>query len=168
MKNLIIFVTLKKTIMKKNKWVIFDLDGTLANIEDIRRLCTKDNGKMDWDKFFDPRNINLDKPKQDVIMMAQALAEIGYMVAIFSGRSESTINTTKSWLNKHKVPWHILKMRPEKHPFKFMPDEKLKLQWLNKMDWKDDVVAVFDDRDKVVNMWRENGLTCMQVAYGNF
>jgi hypothetical protein len=36
------------------------------------------------------------------------------------------------------------------------------------MDWKDDVVAVFDDRDKVVNMWRENGLTCMQVAYGNF
>ena len=49
-----------------------------------------------------------------------------------------------------------------------MPDEKLKLQWLNEMDWKDDVVAVFDDRDKVVNMWRENGLTCMQVAYGNF
>jgi len=49
-----------------------------------------------------------------------------------------------------------------------MPDEKLKLQWLNEMDWKDDVVAVFDDRDKVVNMWREIGLTCMQVAPGNF
>ena len=154
--------------MVENKWVIFDLDGTLANIEDRRRLCTKDNGKMDWDKFFDPKNIDLDKPKQDVIMMAQALAEIGYMVAIFSGRSKSTINTTKSWLNKHKVPWHILKMRPEKHPFKFMPDEKLKLQWLNEMDWKDNVVAVFDDRDKVVNMWREIGLTCMQVAPGNF
>ena len=30
------------------------------------------------------------------------------------------------------------------------------------------VVAVFDDRDKVVKMWREIGLTCMQVAPGNF
>ena len=38
------------------KWIIFDLDGTLADIEDRRRLCTKENGKMDWNKFFDPEN----------------------------------------------------------------------------------------------------------------
>tara|TARA_Y100001963_G_scaffold92597_1_gene127475 strand:+ start:366 stop:851 length:486 start_codon:yes stop_codon:yes gene_type:complete len=159
---------------KDNKWVIFDLDGTLADIEDRRQLCTKENGKMDWDKFFDPKNIDLDKPKQDVIMMAQALSEIGYMIAIFSGRSKSTKLTTKSWLNRHKVPYHILKLRPEKHPFKFMPDEKLKLQWFEETfvepeDMSEaEVVAVFDDRDKVVNMWREIGLTCMQVAPGNF
>jgi FMN phosphatase YigB (HAD superfamily) len=151
-----------------NKWVIFDLDGTLADIEIRRKMAINSKGKMDWDIFFAPALVAEDDPNIPVIMMAQALAEIGYMVAIFSGRSERTKNTTKSWLNKHKVPWHILKMRPEKHPFKFMPDEKLKLQWLNEMDWKDDVVAVFDDRDKVVKMWRDNGLTCMQVAPGNF
>ena len=152
----------------KNKWVIFDLDGTLANIEDRRRLCTKDNGKMNWNKFFDPKNIKLDKPKQDVIDTLHAFAEAGYSIAIFSGRSASTENATKDWLIKHGCHHDLLKLRPEKHPFKFMPDEKLKLQWLNEMDWKDNVVAVFDDRDKVVNMWREIGLTCMQVAYGNF
>jgi FMN phosphatase YigB (HAD superfamily) len=148
-----------------NKWVIFDLDGTLADIEDRRKLSTKENGKMDWDKFFDPENISLDKPNIPVIRTAQALAEAGYMIAIFSGRSKGTENTTKSWLNKHKVPWHILKMRPIKN---FTPDEQLKLQWLNDMDWKEDVEMVFDDRDKVVNMWREIDLTCMQVAPGNF
>ena len=159
---------------KDNKWVIFDLDGTLADIEDRRKLSTKENGKMDWDKFFDPNNIELDKPKQDVILMAQALAEIGYQIAVFSGRSKSTINTTKSWLNKYKVPYHILKLRPEKHPYKFMPDEKLKLGWFEDVFVipesmsESEVVAVFDDRDKVVNMWREIGLTCMQVAPGNF
>ena len=153
---------------KDNKWVIFDLDGTLADIEDRRKLSTKENGKMDWDKFFDPNNIELDKPKQDVILMAQALAEIGYQIAVFSGRSAKTKNTTKSWLTKHKVPWSILKMRPTSHPFAYMPDEKLKLQWLNEMDWKEDVEMVFDDRQKVVDMWREGGLTCMQVAPGNF
>ena len=30
------------------------------------------------------------------------------------------------------------------------------------------VLYVFDDRDRVVKMWREKGLTCLQVAEGNF
>ena len=157
-----------------NKWVIFDLDGTLADIEDRRQLCTKDNGKMDWNKFFDPDNIKLDKPNMPVIMMAQALDAIGYKIAIFSGRSASTSKATQAWLEKHEVPFSLLKLRPEKHPFKFMPDEKLKLQWFEEtfvipenMD-ETKVVAVFDDRQKVVDMWREIGLTCMQVAPGNF
>jgi hypothetical protein len=30
------------------------------------------------------------------------------------------------------------------------------------------VVAVFDDRDQVVRMWRSLGLTVFQVAEGNF
>jgi len=31
-----------------------------------------------------------------------------------------------------------------------------------------DVAWVYDDRDQVVKMWRDEGLTCMQVAPGNF
>jgi hypothetical protein len=31
-----------------------------------------------------------------------------------------------------------------------------------------DVFCVVDDRQKVVDMWRENGLTCFQVAPGDF
>tara|TARA_Y100000361_G_scaffold147296_1_gene158652 strand:- start:30 stop:476 length:447 start_codon:yes stop_codon:yes gene_type:complete len=147
------------------KWIIFDLDGTLADIEDRRQLCTKENGKMDWNKFFDPENIKLDKPNMPVIMMAQALTAFGYKIAIFSGRSARTEDATKDWLHKQDVKFDILKMRPERN---FRPDEQLKLEWLNNMDWKDNVEAVFDDRDKVVNMWREIGLTCMQVAPGNF
>ena len=156
--------------MNKEKWVIFDLDGTLADIEDRRKLSTKDNGKMDWDKFFDPANISLDKPNIPVIKMAQALAEAGYMIAIFSGRSKGTSNTTKFWLSQNKVPFSILKLRPEKHPYRFMPDEKLKKEWLDECFPYpyNDIVCVFDDRDKVVKMWRENKLTCMQVAPGNF
>ena len=33
--------------MTKKRWVIFDLDGTLANIEIRRKMATKSNGKMD-------------------------------------------------------------------------------------------------------------------------
>jgi len=42
------------------KNVIFDLDGTLALIDNRRSISTKPNGKIDWDVFFDPKNINLD------------------------------------------------------------------------------------------------------------
>ena len=52
-----------------------------------------------------------------------------------------------------------------------MPDDKLKKGWLDDIfpgKDKDRILCVFDDRDKVVKMWRDSGLTCMQVAPGNF
>lgn len=51
-----------------------------------------------------------------------------------------------------------------------MPDEKLKRLWLNEMSQADRsrLTAVFDDRDKVVAMWREAGVPCFQVAPGEF
>jgi len=155
----------------KDSWVIFDLDGTLANIEERRKLSTKDNGKMDWNKFFDPKNIKLDKPNPAVIKMAQVLAESGHMIAILSGRSKGTELTTKSWLNMNNVPYHIIKMRPTSKEWMYMPDDELKQHWLDDLfpgDIRDRIVAVFDDRQKVVDMWRKNGLTCMQVAPGDF
>jgi hypothetical protein len=33
---------------------------------------------------------------------------------------------------------------------------------------KDDVFMTVDDRQKVVDMWRDLGLTCFQVAPGDF
>ena len=37
-----------------------------------------------------------------------------------------------------------------------------------KWEPKYNVIAVFDDRDKVVKMWRNLGLLCNQVYWGNF
>ena len=47
------------------KTVIFDLDGTLANIDARRDKSLKPNGKMDWDVFFDAENIKLDEPRSE-------------------------------------------------------------------------------------------------------
>ena len=101
--------------------------------------------------------------------MAQILAESGHMIAIFSGRSKGTQLTTKSWLVKHKVPFHVIKMRPTGKDWMFKPDDQLKQNWLDDLfPDKSNIVCVFDDRDKVVKMWRNNDLTCMQVAPGDF
>jgi len=51
---------------------------------------------------------------------------------------------------------------------RFMPDEILKKQMLDTFVDKDDVLMCVDDRQKVVDMWRAEGLTCFQVAPGDF
>ena len=150
------------------KNVIFDLDGTLALIDDRRKISTKDNGKIDWDIFFDPKNIDLDKPNLPVIKLAQMFSNNGFRIVILSGRSKDTKDATKDWLNKFDVPFDVLKMRPTSNEFKFMPDDELKKLWLDSLFPNKDVFAIFDDRQKVVDMWRNNGLTCFQVADGNF
>ena len=50
----------------------------------------------------------------------------------------------------------------------FLSDDKLKQHWLDTVVDKDDVFAVFDDRQQVDDMWRRNGLTTFQVAEGDF
>ena len=94
------------------KIVIFDLDGTLAIIDKRRDLATKDNGKFDWDVFFDPKNIDLDTPNQNVIDMAKMLSSQGHLIWILSGRSDVTHQATVDWLSKNGVDYDHLVMRP--------------------------------------------------------
>ena len=152
------------------KTVIFDLDGTLALIDSRREISIGDDGKMDWDTFFNPKMISLDDPNIPVIKMTQMFKSQGFKVLIFSGRSGRTMNATMDWLMKHDVAFDYLMMRPLDKRSHFMKDSDLKQGWLNDSDIvdKDDVFAVFDDRNQVVDMWRDNGLFVFQVADGDF
>lgn len=149
--------------------VIFDLDGTLALIDKRRAISLLKNGKMDWDVFFDPKNIDLDQPNMPVIHMARTLKKTGHNVVIFSGRSAATQDATKDWLDKFNVPFDKLVMRPNGGKLKFTADDVLKQMWLDDLIADGHkVICTFDDRDKVVKMWRDNGITCFQVAPGDF
>jgi len=159
-------------ISGNEKWMIFDLDGTLADITERRKLADLGDGKIDWNKFFEPENIKLDKPNKGVIVIAQYLYRAGIKILILSGRSEKTHLATIEWLQKYEVPYDLIKMRPTTQDWNFMPDEHLKQYWLNKLFSgsvrRKNLIAVFDDRQKVVDMWRKNNVTCLQVAEGNF
>ena len=174
--------------MKDKKTIIFDLDGTLAIIDKRRVLAgkTKDGvptNKMDWDVFFDADNIKLDEPNWPVIKMAQNFHQDGFKIVIFSGRNDRSFDATIDWLTWWDVPFDLLVMRPDKFKDKswpiadgnpatadmrFMPDEILKKKMLDTFVDKDDVLMTVDDRQKVVDMWRAEGLTCFQVAPGDF
>ena len=147
-----------------DKIVIFDLDGTLALIDKRRDISTDDKGKMDWSKFFDPDMIDLDDPNTPVIQMTKLLSS-DYRIWILSGRSDVTWSATEAWLDKYDVHYDYLQMRPQNHLY--MADNDLKKIWLDSIG-SDNVAMVFDDRQQVVDMWRDNGLTTFQVADGDF
>ena len=175
--------------LKMKNTIIFDLDGTLANI-DARRLKAgklkdgKVTDKIDWDVFFDPVNVlTLDKPNVPVIKMAQLFKADGFKIVIFSGRNDRSFDATTQWLNDNDVPFDLLVMRPDKFKDKswpiadgnpatadmrFMPDDILKKKMLDTFVDINDVFLVVDDRQKVVDMWRDLGLNTFQVAPGDF
>ena len=170
--------------LKMKNTVIFDLDGTLANIDSRRDISMKPNGKLDWDIFAAPNSIlALDKPNAPVIKMAQMFKADGFKIVIFSGRNDRGFDATVQWLNNNHVPFDLLVMRPDKFKDKswpiadgnpatpdmrFMPDEILKKVMLDTFVDINDVFLVVDDRQKVVDMWRDLGLNTFQVAPGDF
>lgn len=155
--------------MEQPQYVIFDLDGTLANIEHRRHLV--EGGNKEWDAFF--AGCIDDTPNEDVVWLYNVLEKVPDLtLLIFSGRSEAVREETLAWLYEHVSPSikeKDVRMRPQGN---YRPDDMLKREWLDDLQaWNDDfakIRLVVDDRDKVVKMWRDVGITCLQVAEGGF
>jgi phosphoglycolate phosphatase-like HAD superfamily hydrolase len=150
----------------KTLTVIFDLDGTLALIDKRRAMAAKPDGKINWKVFFAPENIQLDEPNVPVIKTFQAMKAAGFRVGIFSGRDSISRKETEAWLAGNGIDPDFFKMRPQGT---FTPDDVLKKDWLDQeIAAGHEILCIFDDRDKVVKMWRDNGLSCFQVNPGDF
>ena len=150
---------------------IFDLDGTLS-LPDHRRHFLEEKPK-NWKAFNEA--CEDDKPNIPVIALFQ-ICHHDYQF-ILSGRSEDMKYDTVEWLEQYGVMnWDGLYMR-EKGDHRDDTIVKKELFQELKTDLECDNpdrifhnhdFIIFDDRQKVVDMWREMGLTCCQVAPGNF
>lgn len=141
-------------------FIVFDLDGTLANNDHRTHLVDRTRGKPDWRAFF--AACDQDTPHWHIIAVFHAMVAAGHTVEIWSGRSDEVRDKTERWLTDHGLSGVWLRMRSEGD---YTPDEVLKCSWLDRFGRPD---LVFDDRAKVVSMWRENGIPCCHVAEGNF
>lgn len=148
------------------KVVVFDLDGTIAKCE--HRLHYIYGEKRDWSGFY--QACKDDAPNWPVIQTLNALSAAGHRCVIISGRSDEVRTETLAWLAQYDVHVVGLYMRPDKD---YTPDDKLKERIMQdaqeEMGFKqEDVLCIYDDRQKVVDMWRRNGYTCFQVAAGDY
>ena len=141
--------------------IVFDMDGTLCNIE--HRLHLIQNKPKDWPAFF--RACVDDKPVLNLLALCSQLILAGNAVDIWSGRSDIVRPQTERWLNQHAIGYRTLRMREDGD---YRADDIVKGEWLDAMpreEWPD---VAFDDRQRVVDMWRSRGVLCCQVAPGDF
>lgn len=136
--------------------VIVDVDGTIAQ-------------KGDRD-IYDEAKAHLDTPHFDVILAAAAVAHAeDAEIIIMSGRKSEHRIVTEGWLQgvwDGISDYHGPFMRPVGDTRK---DSIVKRELFDEhVRGKYNVVAVFDDRNQVVNLWRSLGLRCYQVADGDF
>ena len=138
---------------RKTPAVILDMDGTLAIITDRSPYAT--------------RGLSKDRPNAPVIAVVQALAGAGYDIVVVSGRVESTRAQTEAWLDRHLgVPYVGPLFRADGDERK---DAVVKREMYEReIEPTYDVLCALDDRDQTVAMWRKLGLTCLQVAPGDF
>ncbi len=162
-----------------------DIDGTVADLTHRRGYLTPDpmTGKKNYPAF--ERTMMEDTPIEPVINAVRLLFDEGWTIVMCSGRAEKNRRVTMGWLNTYSVPFNALYMRRDfllnpdgsrmktKKGDKFKPDyrpdyivKKELLDWARLDGYDPDVV--FDDRNQVVDMWRENGIPCVQVAEGDF
>lgn len=153
----------KALVNKERKTIIVDLDGTLS-LAHHRFHYLQDRKPPDWDSFT--KASIYDPPNQPVVDIIKTLAG-KFNIWIWSGRDGSVRNGTTEWLATFGVYYDELRMRKPKD---YTPDVQLKRSWLHSLtpEERGSVVAVFDDRNKVVKMWREEGITCCHVAEGDF
>ena len=147
----------------KTDAIMVDIDGTLANLD--HRLHYVKDGNKDWGSFF--RQVGNDKVYEDVKRIVDLEFEAGTSVVLCSGRpQDQSGEATEKWLARNEIHYTTLKTRPAGN---YKRDDNTKAM-LYRYEIKPfyNVKYILDDRDQVVQKWREMGLSCFQVRPGNF
>lgn len=143
------------------EYIVVDMDGTLADCSERRKFISE--GRKDWENF--ESHSFQDEPIYPIIRLTQILKQAGFEILIVSGRHvDKTGKDTIKWLDKYNVPYNRIFMRRADDN---RADDIIKQEILDKLP-KDRIRYVLDDLNRVVDMWRRNGLTCLQVAPGDF
>lgn len=135
------------------KAIMCDLDGTLALL----------NGRSPYDATQCDKDL-LNVPVANTL---KNYAKLGYTIILLSGRKDSSRTLTENWLQQHNISYNILLMRSANDNRKdaIIKKEIFDANILGKYY----IEFVLDDRDQVVDMWRQElRLACFQVYYGNF
>jgi FMN phosphatase YigB (HAD superfamily) len=143
----------------KPNTIVVDLDGTLCNSKHREHLAQAGQ----WDEFHSL--LADDKPWGDVWQLIADLCGKYYIIGL-TGRNEKYRLKTVQWLDKYEIELDNLLMRPDFDP---RPDHELKPQLLAEAGvLPEEVLFVLEDRDKVVEAWRNWGYNCWQVRPGGY
>lgn len=137
----------------KPKAVIMDIDGTIARM---------------WDRgAYDSDKVHLDTLKQQVWKIFEYYQADGYTILVFTWREDKDDCWTRTLkrLEYYNLHPDFFEIRAE---WDHRCDSIVKREMFDKYCDEYCIEAVFDDRNRVVKMWRNMWLQCFQVEYWAF
>lgn len=147
------------------RYIVVDIDGTLSVVGDRLKYITQE--PKDWDKFYN--DCFDDEPIPDIIKLVQDLSD-RHNIIYCTGRRESVRTITDTWLAKHQLPLGPIIMRGNddtRHDTVTKPFNLMCYLTQNKIHGHK-IWFILEDRQSMVDKWRELGFTCLQTARGDF
>lgn len=127
--------------------VVFDIDGSLA-------IKSEDRGYFEWDK------VGEDTLREDVYFMYRG-HDLHYHIVVASGRDSICREETSDWLERSGIEYEELHMREQGS---YDKDYKVKLEMLQDISTRYNIVAWVDDRPQVSEFLRLVGVNVIQVS----
>lgn len=148
--------------MTRRNCFVFDLDGTLCNVHHRRQyVATKPRNWNAWNQGL----VN-DVPHLAVQKVFQALRNCNDYetdLIIVSGRSDDYKEQTIKWLSDNEIFYDEIYMRKYKD---HRDDAIVKGEIADEIEKTHKIIGVFDDRQRVVNMWIQRGIWVFDVGQG--
>ncbi|MFJ5228194.1 hypothetical protein [Streptomyces sp. NPDC088400] len=139
--------------------VIFDMDGTLCDVRNIRHLL---DGPGSFHAFHTASASC--PPHEDVVEAAHAARARGAAVLIVTARSTRYRHHTAMWLALHGVPSDAMWMRAARD---MRPDYEVKRGILAAIRRRYRPVHAWDDNPNVLRLWAEEGIPATTVPGWN-
>ena len=162
--------------MEKWKAIIIDMDGTATNPGDRRKFVEQE--PKDYNSFY--YGIPYDKPNKWCREIVYRFAD-EYDPLFVSGRPEKMVIGmneynlrlwTVEWLvkyypkiNRPYIESHLFMRATGDHREDYIIKKEI---YETQIKDKYDVLFCLDDRRQVTQMWREQGLVCLQCEFGEY
>lgn len=141
-------------------FVIVDLDGTIADLK--HRLHFIASSVKDWKGFFE--HISEDTLRKDIAKKVIDYYNQMHTIIYVTARPEDYKEITLKWLEKNSMSFGwtlIMRKRGDSRP-----DTEVKQDMYDTYLKKYPIEVVFDDRPRIINMWKSNGLKVIDCGDG--
>jgi FMN phosphatase YigB (HAD superfamily) len=136
---------------------IFDVDGTLANVDPYLHLVRGSN--RDYDAFHEASIGAL--PNIEVVEMLNNAVSDQCAILIVTSRKEKYRGLTSMWLANNNIRSHGLFMRADNDN---RPDYEAKKDMLDKITKLWDIVHAVDDNPNVIKLWEDHSIPTTKIG----
>jgi hypothetical protein len=143
--------------------VVFDIDGVLSDAVGRQHFIEGGAGRRDWDAFFDA--CGEDALLHDVAELLHLL-DPGLSVVLLTGRPIRVQPQTLAWLERYKLPWHLLIMRDYGDYSAAREFKRWTVVELRRYGF--DLRLAFEDDRRNLEMFRHEGVPCIYIHSGYF